>query len=218
MEKENKIILIKIGDGKMRKNILSLIVFCYIFCCPLLASTTQTHIYLLGDIDNFNYNGSGSIDDVYIDPVWKAWIEADTFQPIHSFDSFSADHQIPFTFLYELGEGENIISATLTFGLQAPGAPADTDGIFLDNTEKYYTFENIGWLPIPTYEICVRTLDLASIEGDNILSSLQDGQLNVRITDDTCVDYAQLTLITIPEPTTCLLLLGALPFIRKNKK
>ena len=51
----------------MKKHVLLLILFCYIYPSLLLASITQTHIYLLGDVDNFNYNGHGSVDDVYIE-------------------------------------------------------------------------------------------------------------------------------------------------------
>ena len=177
----------------------------------------ETREYFFGDVDNFHNDGSGSVDDVYIDPTWLSWVETSAAVPVYGFDIISADHQIPFTFQYELANKESITSATLTVGVKAPGAPATTDMIWLDHQDRSYSFENLGWLPISTNQLSVRSLDLANVTGDNLLQSLQDGQLNVLIRDDTCIDYAQLTLTIIPEPSTLLLLsLGGL-FLRKRK-
>ncbi len=50
------------------------------------------------------------------------------------------------------------------------------------------------------------TADLANIDGDNRLPWLQDGDLNIHITDDFGVDYAKLTVTTyiVPEPLSVL--------------
>ena len=202
----------------MRNTILVVVMGVILSVGPSVwAVPIETREYLLGDEDNFHNDGSGSVDDVYIDPTWLSWVETSAAVPVYGFDIISADHQIPFTFRYELANEESITSATLTVGVKAPGAPADTDMIWLDHTDYSYAFENLGWLPIPTNQLIVRTLDLASVAGDNLLQSLNDGQLNVLIEDDTCVDYAQLTLTVIPEAATLLLLgLGAV-MLRKRQ-
>ena len=66
------------------------------------ASTVEIREYLLGDMDSFHHDGPGSVDDVHVDSIWLSWVEASTAQPIHNFDSVSADHHIPFTFQCEL--------------------------------------------------------------------------------------------------------------------
>jgi len=46
----------------------------------LMAFSTQvfaseTRVYLLGDVDNFQYGGSGSIDNVYVDADLITWLQ-----------------------------------------------------------------------------------------------------------------------------------------------
>ncbi|GAF91951.1 unnamed protein product, partial [marine sediment metagenome] len=39
------------------------------------ANYPETREYLLGDIDGFVYEGTGSEDDVYVDADWREWVE-----------------------------------------------------------------------------------------------------------------------------------------------
>lgn len=59
---------------------------------------------------------------------------------------------------------------------------------------------------------------MANVVGDDRLAFLQDGQLNIHITDDTAVDYAVLLIEVIPEPATLVLLaLGAVAVFRRRR-
>ena len=33
--------------------------------------------FMLGDMDGFSYGGGGSVDDVYVDPDWREWVETE---------------------------------------------------------------------------------------------------------------------------------------------
>jgi hypothetical protein len=42
------------------------------FCSAAFGGYPETREYLLGHIDNFQYHGAGSVDDVYVDPgLWS---------------------------------------------------------------------------------------------------------------------------------------------------
>ena len=100
------------------------------------AVTIETREYLLGDVDGFNYNGSGSIDDVYVDSDWLAWVEwyglnfpnpEFVLEGITGFDIFGKEHFIPFSFAYNLSSGEQVISASLTIAMMADNDFVSTD-------------------------------------------------------------------------------------------
>lgn len=189
------------------------------------AAYPETREYLLGDIDGFQYNGPGSVDDVYVDPV--LWNYADLGSPTKPFDITGANQDIPFTFLFPLEGSEQVTGATLTVGLRATDSLVTNDWLVLhpdDGAAHWggdhsgvYEFPDLGWLPISFTGTSVRSVDLANILGDNRLPFLQDGRLNIHITDDTAVDYALLTIEVIPEPATLsLLALGVLALIRRR--
>jgi len=171
--------------------------------CWSQAPASEIRQYLLGDIDGIHYDGVGSVDDVYVDPV--LWDFADLgVGPAAPFDTVAANQDVPFTFLFPLEDHEQIIGATLTVGLQATHSLVSGDWLVLhpdDGTIHWggdhsgvYEYPDLGWLPISSIDTTIRSVDLANVLGDNRLSFLQEGQLNIHITDDTAVDYAQLTI------------------------
>ena len=205
----------------MKKAILIMCVVVVIgFSTQVFASVTRE--YLLGDVDNFQYGGPGSIDDVYVDPIVVAVNPSATW-PLIPFDTFRANSIIPFTFVYPLLEDEEIISATLTVAMRASSSGVSTDRIFLLNHDASWHldwyFDVIGWLPIPSTGTTIRSLDIGNIQGTNYLSFLQDGELSGHIHDDTAVDYAKLTIEVTPEPATLTMLaLSGLALLRRRKR
>jgi hypothetical protein len=193
----------------------------------------QTRVYLLGDRDGIHYDGAGSVDDVYVDP--GLWAYADLGSPAVHFDIVAADQDIPFTFLFPLGPGEEVTGATLEIGIRAVPAASNEwlclfpdDGTILwtygathwagDHYTVYRFADELGW-SAPTSGIGVFVADLANIDGDNRLPWLQDGKLNVHITDDYGVDYAELTITVTPEPATlAFLALGGLAVLRRRRR
>lgn len=185
---------------------------------PVLFAAPGMIVYQLGDVDDFTYNGSSDWPDV--DPDWLTSIQ-DGFGPvpIASFDDSQHSNVFkPFSFSYELGSGEEIISATLDIAVKATDAGVSTDAIFLELIENLFTFAELGWLPISSSYTQIRTLDLSNVMGVDFLPQMQDGQLNVLIADDVGIDYATLTVEVIPEPATIFLLgLGGLGLARRRR-
>jgi len=201
------------------------------------ATYPQTRIYMLGDIDDFHYDGAGSVDDVYVDPGFLAsWVVpacAGYAHGIQDLDVLLDDHGTPFTFLFNLGLGEQVSGATLTLAMRAI-ASVTNDRIDLEpdrgavsDTFFRYDFADLGWLPISSQGTTIRTIDLANVFGcydhpatpDNLVPLLQDGKFNVMVHDDEAIDYATLTVQVTPEPATLsLLALGAAALMARRKK
>ena len=176
------------------------------------AAYPETREYLLGDIDNFQYGGTGSVDDVYVDPdFWTLTLPHTYANGMEGFDDMSNNHGILFTFVFDLSAGEQVTAATLTVAMRAISS-VDNDTIDLDMTARgdelaRYDFSDLGWLPISTEGTSIRTIDLAEVYGcydhptvpDDLLPKLQDGKFNVMVHDDEAIDYATLTLEIMPE-------------------
>ena len=187
------------------------------FAHCVLALPIESREYILGDIDDFHYDGPGSTDDVYYDADWLALTPSE-METIVGFDIGTVNHRIPFTFIYDLAETETVVGAVLTIGLRSDSG-IETDLIKIENPlpGNYYLLADLGWLPLSTTETQTRTLDLSNVAGSDLLHYLQDGQLDVYMADDAGIDYAILVLNVIPEPTTLLLLgLGAV-MVRKRR-
>ena len=91
-----------------------------------------------------------------------------------------------------------------------------------------YDFSDLGWLPVASSGVDVRSIDLATVYGcydhpstpDDYLPLLQDGKFNAKVHDDMAIDYAKLTVQVTPEPATLSLLaagLGAIWLKRRRK-
>lgn len=202
---------------------------------PAPAAYPETREYLLGDIDGFDYNGPGSVDDVYVDPDFWTWTLPHTYaNGMEGFDDMSWDHGLIFTFLFSLSAEEQVTAATLTVAMRHTGGTISNDRIDLEPTRGgrsdtffRYDFADLGWLPISGSGTTIRTIDLGAAFGcydhpqvaDNLLPLLQDGKFNVMVHDDEAIDYATLTIEVVPEPATLMLLgLGCLGLIRRRKR
>jgi hypothetical protein len=195
-----------------------------------LAFASETRVYLLGDVDDFQYGGAGSIDDVYVNPDCLTYLQnVAPGEPNDDFDVLGQNNNVPFTFLYSLGAGEEVVSATLELGMRLTNSLGTNDWLVLpeDNvwyidssnhsTQQVYTYSNLGWSPIAFSGTTVMSVDISDMNGGNQLSLLQDGQFDVYITDDTAIDYAKLTIEVTPEPATLTLLaIGGLAILRRR--
>ena len=162
-----------------------------------VARADSTFQIMLGDADGLVYDGPGSVDDVYVDPTWLATVNAKTnsVTPEHGFDIIAHNHNVPFTFQFDLDVGETVTAASLALYVVGAGEAIDTDSVFLEaiSMASRYQFEDLGWLPVPSVGVHERIIDLADMNGQNLLGDLQDGQLNVLVRDDVVIDYATLT-------------------------
>lgn len=191
-----------------------------------LAADTMTREYLLGDIDGIHYGGAGSVDDVYVDPNVLAYLKAVApSEPNDHFDVINVNNNVPFTFTFPLAPGEQVLGAELTLGLRATDPLVSTDEFAImnsDATQQWkYWFQDLGWLPLSSDGVSVRTVDLGNVLGDSYLWLLQEGKINLYVTDDCAVDYANLSIQAVPGPSSlvcgamALTMLGA--YLRKRR-
>jgi|GEM_PF-3169000 len=189
-----------------------------VLLCLFTSSKAAIREYVLGDIDNFIYSGTGSIDDVYVDAAWQNyWLGYST--PVKDFDVATNDQVIPFTFSYDLAAGESVIGATLTIGLRATDVIAPAGYLVMNDGAVRPSFSDVGWLPISATETTICSVDLSNVQGWNAIPTLQRGQLDVAIRRTYAVDYAILTLNVVPEPTTLFFVgLGSVVIRRFTKR
>ncbi len=158
--------------------------------------------YTVGDFDELEDDGIGSQDEVYVDLDWLSAIDnlSSSFhsgQQVGAFDNDVINRKVPFSFAYDLATNEEIVSATLTIATKRYGTHSDNDLIWIDSTSNPMTFGQMSdWGPIYDGD-----LQVLNIEFYGDLAFLEDGLLNVVVSDDRAVDWAHLELVVGPLTT-----------------
>ena len=154
--------------------------------------------YLIGDIDEFQFDGENSVDAAYIDPAWQTAIESSSALPITGFDDLAGDANVAFTIQHQLSAGERVIHGYLAFGLrQSASGEVGSDflRLFDNNPEHRLTFSELGWgTTINPSDTFVGVVDLGIY-----LGQLQSGSVNVQTNDDTGIDWA-MYVVTVATP------------------
>ncbi|MBB6429180.1 dockerin type I repeat-containing protein [Algisphaera agarilytica] len=152
--------------------------------------------YWLGDFDQFEVDGPGSADDLYVDADWRTQVENITGwrsgMPLVGTDDEGINRLIPFSFQYELAPDEEVVSAVLTLATRRLGSHSDNDTLFLDGlTESHQLLfgSQEAWGMMFDDDIQVVSIELL---GD--IDFMQDGLFNVLVSDDRPVDWAHLQL------------------------
>src|SRR5262249_40867909 len=96
--------------------------------------------YRLGDNDNFHPGDPA--DNVYVDPDWLATVRAAARSTaVVGFDDLRSAHKwVPFTFLYTLAPGEQVVGASLSLALRGTGSVTDDDRIYLGSLGTSFRF------------------------------------------------------------------------------
>ncbi len=147
--------------------------------------------YLIGDIDNYAYDGGASVDNAFVSPAWAAIIAAASSDPITGFDDLSGNENVAFTVQHQLDAGERVVHASLALGLKQSAGPADADFVRLFDADPSHKldFAALGWqsqvTPSGTF---VGVLDLGGFR-----NQLQSGNVNVQVSNDTGADWALYT-------------------------
>ena len=164
---------------------------------PLQRSVEQRD-YLIGDIDGYVYDGSGSVDDPYLDPAFEAQIFSTSALPITGLDDLTGNQNVAFTQQYLLDSGDVVVHGWLALGLkQGGGGLIDTDKVKIDGAGQM-SFTDLGWdTQINTTETFVGVIDLGSGTLLPILNN--DSQLSVQLNDDTGLDWAMLSLTVLTD-------------------
>lgn len=157
--------------------------------------------------------------DVYQDNTDKGWTHYFTIPSGHTISS--ATLRIGMVDSGDHG-GYRIDLASVVLDPDLPNGAGAGPSVMLQQQPDYVR-------PAP-YETVEMNIDMANVIfnpgwGDlvnptftgSVIDSLYDGEFNVWGLSDCGVDYAILTIETIPEPMTLVLILGALPFIKQRK-
>lgn len=145
--------------------------------------------YLVGDIDSYAFDGAGSVDRPYIDSAWQAAIASESAQPITGLDDVTGRHNVAFTVQHQLDPGERVIHGYLALAMRrANRGETGSDFVQLFDMDPAHrlAFSELGWsanvLPAGSF---VGVVDMGEF-----LDQMQNGAVNVRVNDDTGVDWA----------------------------
>ena len=155
--------------------------------------------YLIGDIDDFTFDGASSVDNAFVDPAWQAFIQGSSGHPLTGFDDASGNRNVAFTITHQLDPGERVVHGSLAVALQASGGLVDSDFIrlFDGDADHRLLFSDMGWdTGLAGGQPFVGVVDLGVFTDE-----LQSGAVNVQVNDDTSVDWAIYT-IAVAKPTS----------------
>ncbi len=161
-----------------------------------LGSVCAGDIYMLGDLDGGHYDGPLSADHVYVDADhmqfvkdrWYAYTGKVWYRNrITGFDSWMYEQNTPFSFAFP---ERTLTEAWLTMVIAPTKGDFRTDVLTIEQ-ENYHRLGDLGWDQSSGFR--VGTVDLMPYA-----SYLDDGLLNLEVGDDSCVDFAMLTLNQTP--------------------
>ncbi|NQT37763.1 MAG: discoidin domain-containing protein, partial [Planctomycetes bacterium] len=147
--------------------------------------------YLIGDVDGFKYDGNAD-DDYFIDPDFKARIEAASAHGVGGFDVLTTNRNVAFTHQYQLDSGDNVVHATLAMGIRPAGGTWGNDTLQIDGVGQF-AFGDLGW----DRALGKKSADVFDLSP--YLPVVQTGELSVNINDDTAADFALLSLTVASE-------------------
>ena len=151
----------------------------------------QQRQYLLGDYDRGEYDGRNSADHVFADPTWldelKEFVGTSTLSPG---DVGATNQYVPFSFSFALEADEAVYSAVLTLGLRGTSGNTNDDVLLFESSDDSRLLSVLTGKSLERDKTTPVTIEL--VEHD--LAALQDGSLNLAITNDAVLDFASLEL------------------------
>jgi hypothetical protein len=147
--------------------------------------------YWLGDIDGVKRDSA--VDDVFLDLDWLA--EVRTQAPkVQSFDQTSKGSWVPFTYQFQLDPSEEVVAATLSLGVKASQSVYSDNRLYIDSLGTSVQVSQLGWDKVTTSAVTGVVVDLT-----NYLAQLQDGRLNLALSDDLLIDWSALNIQVAPK-------------------
>lgn len=197
--------------GRLGLVLMAVIVLMLVICACARADLTVS----LGDFDQGIDNGTS--DDVYVDHSYMASVvdvytnrytgPTDYENRIFGFDSWRADQVVLGTFVFE--PMKIITDAWLTMVYSPIRGDSRTDILAIEGYGREYEcgtnyrLRDLGWHG-SRWEWSIGTMSLSPH-----IKELYDGKLNFALFDDTCLDYATLSIQghnqTVPVPGALLL-------------
>ena len=146
--------------------------------------------YWLGDIDGVKRDSA--VDDAFMDMDWLTEVRTQATK-VQSFDQINKASWVPFSYRFQLAPNEEVVSATLSLGVKASQSNISDNRLYIDSLGTSVAVSQLGWGAITTSAVSGVTVDLTSY-----LTQLQDGQLNLALSDDLLVDWSVLNIQVAP--------------------
>ncbi|MGN6370932.1 MAG: hypothetical protein ACTHN5_21975 [Phycisphaerae bacterium] len=158
----------------------------------------QLREYVVGDYDGFVNDGAS--DNVAVDAAWKGKVTAASALPQVGFDRTDAtSSNVPFTFSYELGAKEQVTSAVLTLAVETLGGNSASEKLFIEDMANGIALSTLSSQHFGSSDIY--QIEFLAGSATDALSFLQDGKLNLDVSANHAVDWANLQLEVAPLPT-----------------
>ncbi|MBX3433244.1 MAG: hypothetical protein KF847_07975 [Pirellulales bacterium] len=153
--------------------------------------------YLLGDVDEFVYDGSASVDNHFADSAWKAYAHAATGAVATGFDDLTAGRATAFTMQHPLDAGERIVHGYMALAMRAKAGSAAPEflQLFNNSSANRLEFADLGWNgQINSSSTFVGVVDLGPF-----VPQMQGGVMNVLVDESAGVDWG-LYVATVATP------------------
>ncbi len=155
------------------------------------ANPEITREYWVGDFDG--YVNDGANESTPVDAAWLSSVQA--FKPTNTVVGFDGSLvqtgiSVPFTLSYD-APGSRLTSAVLTMAVHATGGTSASDRIYIGSTSNSVAFSSLGTLPHFGNSDIV-TLEFTAADAVKNLTALQSGKLNLLVSDNHAVDWADL--------------------------
>ncbi len=149
-----------------------------------VAPTFAGEWMLLGDLDDYSYNGPGSDDDPLVLPAWEQQFTT----TLGHLDEAGNNQTRLVSIVAPIDENQSLTNARLVLRVRAVGSGSDNDVLILDDMGNAIPLTNLTVVET-TLDAQVLSFDFGAAD----LAMLADGILNVAISDDHEVDWLMLT-------------------------
>lgn len=144
--------------------------------------------YWIGDFDGFEFDGSESDDKMSVDIDWQKEIQRRSRLPMIGFDQKRENSLVPFSIAFSLAKDEQVASGLLTIATRGKKPFSENDHIYIDSLADSVA---PGSIRVVDYDDGTEVLTIELV-GD--MGFLQDGLLNVLVTNHRSVDWAHLVV------------------------
>jgi hypothetical protein len=159
-------------------------------------SGSQMREYVVGDYDLFQQDGAGSVDAPFVSAnllnEFNSILSSGAANQI-GFDDTTNPGLVPFTWDYQLDQGEQVYHAVMSMAVRKSGGQTSNDILWYDSIANQLSFSgDLGLVSeLSTVDSQILTLEFTGSD----LALFQDGEFNILVGDSVAVDWARLELL-----------------------
>ncbi|MEM7755044.1 MAG: hypothetical protein AAF297_05345 [Planctomycetota bacterium] len=149
--------------------------------------------YVLGDYDDYDNDGAGSVDDAPTTPSFDAAFGGYlSTRPTMGFDDTTNDQWVPLAFTFGVDPGDRVYRAVLTVAMKRTGGRTRNDSLWYESLDNRLVFDvDLGLTDeLDNNESTVVAIEFAGVDA----LWLDDGAFDVLIGEDVAVDWARLDI------------------------